>query len=270
MIQGLILAAGKGRRLGGLLNGKPKGLLTVGDRTLIEHQVSAMRACGIRRIGIVVGHGAHYVKSELGDEFEFIENADFATTNSLYSLWLARHWVDSSLLMANSDLLADVRIFKRVVQSPGSVLAYDSSSGADAEEMKVTLQNGRVAAISKSIEPDKADGESIGLIKFDQSAARQLFEAADGIVRSGSVNDWSPAAVSAIAQRAEIRAVDIADLPWTEIDFPADLHRARTSVWDRMRLVSGERPAVAPPVTVIKPVGGAAFARAIPMRGPMP
>ncbi len=270
MIQGLILAAGKGCRLGALLNGKPKGLLSVGGRSLIAHQVSAMRACGIRRIGIVVGYGADYVKSELGDECEFIENPDFASTNSLYSLWLARNWINSSFLMANSDLLADVRIFQRVVQSPGSVLAYDSTSGVDAEEMKVSLRNGRVVAISKSLESEAADGESIGLIKFDESAVRQLFEAADGIVKSGSRNDWSPAAVSAIAGRAAIRAVDVAELPWTEIDFPADLERARTEVWTRMRSDAGDDPVVATPLAVVKPAGGGAFARAVPMRGPLP
>ncbi len=271
MIQGLILAAGKGRRLGGLLNGKPKGLLTIGGMSLIEHQIASMRACGIKRIGVVVGYGADYVKSELGDEFAYIENKEYATTNSLYSLWLARHWVDAAFLMANSDLLADSRIFHRLVQTTGTVLAYDSSSGTDAEEMKVSLREGRVVAISKSLDPElAAHGESIGLIKFEKATARQLFEAADAIVQGGSRNDWSPAAVAAIANRAPIGAVDIASLPWTEIDFPEDLDYARTSVWERMHKPVKE-PSASPAIPAVRrAVGGGAIAQSAPLREPLP
>lgn len=271
MIQGLILAAGKGRRLGGLLNGKPKGLLTIGGRSLIEHQISSMRACGIKRIGVVVGYGADYVKSELGDEIEYIENTEYATTNSLYSLWLARHWIDASFIMANSDLLADARIFHRLVQTTGTALAYDSSSGTDEEQMKVSLREGRVVAISKSLDPEvAAHGESIGLIKFEQAAARQLFEAADAIVQGGSRNDWSPAAVAAIANRTPIGAVDIAALPWTEIDFPEDLEYARTSIWARMH-ERVSRPYVASSAPAVpRPVGGGAIAQSAPLLDPLP
>lgn len=236
MIQALILAAGAGSRLGALLNGKPKGLLSIGGKSLIEHQIAALSACGISRIGVVVGHGAHYVRAAIGSAAEYIENEKYASTNSLYSLWMARKWLKSGFIMVNSDLFADVRIYKRVAAAPGSGLAYDSTSGSDPEEMKVSLRDCRVVRLSKSMGPGESGGESIGLLKFDGEAATRLLEAADRIVHRGSVMEWAPAAVSAIASEVRIDAIDIANMPWAEIDFPGDLEYAAGSVWPRMRM----------------------------------
>ncbi len=236
MTEALILAAGTGSRLGALLNGKPKGLLSIGGRTLIEHQVTSLRACGVLRIGVVVGYGAHYVREAIGDAVEYIENERYASTNSLYSLWTARKWVKSEFMMVNSDLFADARIYERVAEAAGSGLAYDSTSGSNPEEMKVSLRHRRVVRLSKSMDPRDSSGESIGLLKFDGAAAARLFEAADQMVSRGALMEWAPAAVSAIAPVVRIDAIDIADMPWTEIDFPEDFDHAARDVWQRMKI----------------------------------
>ncbi|MCC6907295.1 MAG: phosphocholine cytidylyltransferase family protein [Phycisphaerales bacterium] len=246
MQQALILAAGRGSRLGALLNGKPKGLLTIGGVSLIEHQIATLRACGISRIGVVVGHGAHYVRETIGGQVEFIDNHEYASTNSLYSLWVARRWIESGFMMVNSDLFADTRIYERVAAAKGSGLAYDSGSGADPEEMKVSLRGARVIGLSKSTPVGESAGESIGLLKFDEAAAHRLLIAADRIVRDGLMMEWAPAAVSAIASEVAIEAIDIAGMPWAEIDFPQDFEYATSSVWRRMkmRIPSEARPGV--------------------------
>ena len=90
-MKGIILAAGKGSRLNGTAGDKPKCLLRVGGKTLVERQIDALR---------VSRHRRHRRRRRLPGrsraphlrraDVHFVENSRFAQTNSLYSLWLAR------------------------------------------------------------------------------------------------------------------------------------------------------------------------------------
>lgn len=234
-MQVLILAAGMGRRLGSMCDRTPKGLLRVGPRTLIEHQLAALRRMAIDSVCLVVGHMAWNLRRALRDRCEYIVNSRYEQTNSLYSLWLARRWVRGPLLLMNCDVLAHPHIIARIASAQGSALAYDSASGHDPEHMKVSLERGCVRAVSKTLAPERTHGENVGILKFDAPDAARLMDAADQIVSDGGHRAWAPAAVDRIAGRTPIRAIDVADLPWCEIDFPEDIRRARQRIWPAIR-----------------------------------
>ena len=65
-MRGVILAAGKGSRLNGIVGDKPKCLLRLGAKTLIERQIEALRRVGIEDIVIIVGCQADRVKRTCG------------------------------------------------------------------------------------------------------------------------------------------------------------------------------------------------------------
>ena len=231
MQEAVILAAGRGTRLNGAAGGGPKCLTRVGGKPLIEHQVDMLRAAGIATIWVVVGHRADRVAAHLNGVCRYIYNPEYATTNSLHSLWLARTHVRGGFMLLNSDVLVhpDAVIRLREVQS--SALLYDATSGEDAEHMKVHIEGGMLRQMSKTLPAQFVCGENVGVLQFDCGAARGLFCEADALVRSGSSESWAPAAVSRLAQAEPIRCVDIDGLPWVEIDFAEDLERARHEVW---------------------------------------
>ncbi len=108
--------------------------------------------------------------------------------------------------------------------------------------MKVSFRDRKLRAISKTLSVDDTDGENVGILHFDKNAANLLFQEADKMITSGALKSWAPAAVDRITDRVEIRGVDVADLPWTEIDFPEDLVVARDRIWpaiDRHRSREG-------------------------------
>jgi choline kinase len=262
-MQAVILAAGNGRRLGDAAAGLPKGLLRVGPCSLLEHQVRTLRLTGITRVCVVVGFGAEAVRGALGNQCEYVVNERYTETNSLYSLWLTRRWVTGPFVQMNCDVLAHPQILARVAGGRGSALAYDSTSGREEEHMKVRIEEGIVRSISKRLAPDEISGESVGVLAYDGPTAGRLFDAAEEILAEGGTRAWAPAAVDRIAappQTAAIRAVDVSDLPWCEIDFPDDLAHARQQVWPA---ISGEaahrRDGV---VTVVAPTSGGAIASA--------
>ena len=231
MTHAIILAAGSGSRLNGASGGTPKCLVEVGGKPLIRHSLEMLASAGVDSVCVVIGYQAEQVRAAVGDSCNFVENPDYADTNSLYSFALCKNWISDSTLVMNCDVLAHPEILRHVLAVEGSAFAYDSSRGWEEEDMKVLLQDGRLRTMSKALPPDEAHGENVGILKFDKDTIRRLVCEAEVRIDSGGAQDWFPAAVAKIASKVPIRGVDIAGLPWTEIDFPDDLQCARTEIW---------------------------------------
>lgn len=237
-MKAIILAAGTGSRLGSKSGGLPKAMLRIGNRPLIQHQLEALSGAGVGPILVVVGHRADQVRATLHDAVEYVVNERYAETNSLYSLWLAREWLEGEILLLNSDLLFHPDILRRVLAAPGSALAYDSTSHHGAEQTKVGLAGSRVVDLGKDFPTSGARGESIGLIKLDADATEALRKRTDAIIVSGEEKVWVTEALRSIVAEVPITGVNVAGLPWTEIDFPYDLTQARKVVWPAIERLS--------------------------------
>lgn len=235
-MQAIILAAGCGSRLKQSNKGNPKALIKLDQAHLIEYQISILRYFGVNDICIVIGYEGEIIKSVIGDQCHYIENTKYANTNSLYSLWLARDWVNDDLVVINSDVLAHPNIFWHLAINSGNSLVYDSTSGSDDESMKVELTGDKLRHISKSFAViEKSKGESLGILKFKVSETKLLFNEVEKALKTGGVNQWAPAAFEGFARKKTITCIDIAGLPWVEIDYAEDLDNATESVWPKIR-----------------------------------
>jgi choline kinase len=234
-MKAVILAAGQGKRFGWLSHYRPKCLLNLGPTTIIEHQIANLRLHDISDITVVVGYRANQVHHRLGDSVHYIYNPDYKTTNSLYSLWLARRQAEDGFVLLNGDVVFHPQILSELLASPyPDALTIERKSAFDDEQMKVALQGDRVVAIGKELDVGVATGENLGVVKFSRSSARVLFETIEGLIARGRVNEWCPYAFDAVAPYQPIYGIDIGDLPWIEIDFPADLMKAVRSIYPKI------------------------------------
>ena len=231
MDQAIILAAGRGSRLGSTTESTPKCLVDVGGSTLLDHHIRALRDVGIKRICVVTGHESDQVRAALDSTCDCLVNASFAETNSLYSLWLTRGYLGGGFMLMNCDVLAHPEVYRRVAEAKGCALAYDSSSGADPEHMKLQILDGRLVTMSKTLDRGIVCGENVGILKFDAQGAHRLYREAHTLITTGSRTIWAPAAVDGIADQVNVNCVDIAGLPWVEIDFADDYAEAQRRVW---------------------------------------
>jgi L-glutamine-phosphate cytidylyltransferase len=228
LMKGVILAAGKGARLNGTIGDKPKCLLRVGGRTLVQRQIDALRQAGIDDIVVVVGCQAEGVRRECGRDVTYVENARFAQTNSLYSLWLARTLLLDGFVVMNCDVLFHPQLLTDLVTArheDALLISYDDGPLGD-EEMKVRTRCGRVVAMAKTMAAEDADGENVGIVKFGAEGARLLVELLDQRVAAGGLRDWAPRAFEDFARVRPLHAIGTRGYPWTEIDFPEDYQRA--------------------------------------------
>jgi choline kinase len=98
--------------------------------------------------------------------------------------------------------------------------------------MKVSFEGGYLARISKALAQVQTQGENVGILKFDGEGTQALFSKADELVRTaGGENLWAPSALDEIVKDMPVRGVDVAGIPWTEIDFAEDLAYARQEIW---------------------------------------
>ena len=234
-MKAIILAAGLGSRLGEKAKGRPKALQRVGGRALIEHQLEALSAEGVGPVVVVVGHAEDQIRTVLGESVEYVVNDRPDETNSLFSLWLARNWLEGDVLILNSDLLFHPEILKRLLKQPGSALAFDSGSHAGAEQTKVGLSGSRVTDLGKDFPETGARGENLGLIKLDRRGTEFLLKRAEAIIAQGGERTWVTEAVRSVLAEVEVTGVNMAGLPWVEIDFPYDLDMARRQVWPEIQ-----------------------------------
>ncbi|MFG0320311.1 MAG: NTP transferase domain-containing protein [Planctomycetota bacterium JB042] len=228
----ILLAAGRARRLGALTDDRPKCLLEVGGKTLIEHQIDALRGLGVRDVVVVTGYFADRIEAMLGSSIRSVRNEVYDRTNSLYSLHLALPHVPDGFVLTNADVLFHPGLLGALLSDDaGDALLYEKGDELGDEEMKVRVEEGRVRAMAKTLPAGTYQGENLGVLKFSADGAERVRAAAAELVEAGDVNTWAPKAFDAICREFPIHAVAAGKLPWIEIDFPEDLERARREVW---------------------------------------
>jgi choline kinase len=243
-VRGVILAAGRGNRLRDVTGDRPKCLVRVGDRTLVERQIRSLRACGVDEITVVAGHHADDVRRTCGPGVDIVLNPRYESTNSLYSLGLARNLLMEGFVVLNCDVLFHDQLLWDLLSARDEdalLMAARRGQIYSDEEMKITVRAGCVSEIAKTLDPADADGENVGIAKFGAEGAATLVVEIDQALAAGGLRDWLPRAFAGFAQRRPLRVVETRGFPWTEIDFPEDYWRACADV---LPAISDRQPAI--------------------------
>lgn len=235
----VIPAAGMATRLRPLTDNTPKCLLKVGDKALLGRALDALTANGIHEAVIVTGYLSHmieeYVKQFYPDfKVHFVHNPRFENTNNIYSLYLSKPFASGrDILLLDSDILFDPEIIRRLLQCPDSeALALERHPLGD-EEIKITVDaNGLVNAISKTISPSAALGESTGLEKMGAKYTQALFSTLDEMILNEGQDNvfYEKAFERLIANGLSFRPVDITGLMAMELDTVDDFRRAEAMI----------------------------------------
>ena len=238
-MRAIILAAGAGKRLQELRGHYPKCLIEIGGVSLIERQIQTLRSIGLQDITAVVGSGADHVRERCGPDLTYVENPRHGETNSLYSLWLARHLLADGFVVLNADVLFHTQMLVDLVSAQyedALLVSYEPVVLLGDEEMKVKVRKGRVVDISKQMNPAEADGENVGIVKFGPSGAALLTEQMELLVAEGNLKAWAPRAFREFAGLRQLHAISTRGYPWIEIDFPQDYARAQEDILEEIRL----------------------------------
>ena len=226
----VILAAGAGSRLKPLTDHMPKCLLKVGVKSILEMTIENLLATNNSEIIIVTGYLENKIREFIRERFPYLQityiyNKLYASTNNIYSLWLAKDEVlGNDMMMLDSDIVFDERIISKL-QNSGykNCLALKRHEVHD-EEIKVkTDAHGCVIEIGKKVNKSQAEGESIGIEIFGKEALTELYFILDRkVVTEKEVNQFYEAAFQELSDN-KLFIVDTTEYFCMEIDTEEDL-----------------------------------------------
>ncbi|WP_216839142.1 NTP transferase domain-containing protein [Caulobacter sp. S45] len=240
----MILAAGVGRRLGDSHAG-PKVLLEFDGVSLLERHLSNLTACGVRRVAMTVGFEAETIQRAVAKlhpriELSFLTNPRFRN-GSLVSLQVQGELLRAGgdILLMDGDVLCDARMIARLGQGAAeNTLLVDRHLEPGDEPVKLCFRkgaDGRDRIVDFRKQPEHAHdwhGESVGFFRFSAQTAAELADRCDHYVDTGRLDVEYEEAIRdlMLAEPNRFGAVDVSDLPWTEIDFEEDVARARFEI----------------------------------------
>jgi choline kinase len=241
----IILAAGIASRLRPLTDHTPKCLLKVGEKNILELTIENLLATNNSDIIIVTGYLSDQIKGFVMERFPglnvtYIHNKLYASTNNIYSLWLAKEAVlGDDMMMMDSDIVFDKLIITKLLNAGYiNCLALKRHNVHD-EEIKVKVDAiGRVVEISKEVNPSEAVGESIGIEIFGKETLPELFRILDKkVIIENKINQFYETAFQEFANNNnDIYIVDTTEYLCIEIDTPEDLQSAEMLIQNHMNL----------------------------------
>lgn len=234
--------AGRGLRLDGKFSRRPKVLLEFGGKTLFEWHLQRLIENEITEVVIVTGyeraqiaHQLAAIQSEYPIRVTEVVNPDFMEGSVLsfnVSLPLIQK-ARSPILVMDADVLYPAAMLRRLIQSPhATALLVDRNySTADDDPVLVPIRNGRPFDFVKRW-TGEADwvGESIGFFKIAPNDLPLLVSETQRRLDGSARNDSYDEVLRAMVAAGRFAAEEVTGLPWTEIDFPDDVARARDEV----------------------------------------
>jgi 2-aminoethylphosphonate-pyruvate transaminase len=240
MTVAVILAAGQGTRLRGVMSEGPKGFLRLGDKPIVQESIERLLAAGIEEIVIVTGYSSgHYetLASLYSDKVRTVHNEKFAESGSMYSLYRARHAVKGEFLLLESDLVYEPRALRVLIEHPESQAILISGPTHAGDEVYVATRDGYLDGMSK--DPAELDGEIAGELVGISKISEELFTLMLSISESAfetSLNfDYETDALVAAGKELPIPCPLVDDLIWAEIDDPGHLQRAREDIYPKIK-----------------------------------
>ncbi len=246
----VLLAAGVGRRLGDQRDG-PKVLLQFAGRSLLQRHMQALYANSVRALAITVGHEPERIRAAAADivakgdfsgfEVRFIENPAYRD-GSLVSLHTQGDTLrgGGDILLMDGDVLYDARMIERLLGGEGGgVLLVDREIEPGDEPVKICFDEAGAIVDFRKVPVNRhvRFGESVGFFKFSSDVAAALADRCAWYVDQGLVKTEYEEAIRdlILAEPRTFVAEDVSDLPWTEIDFPEDVVKARDIVLPQLR-----------------------------------
>ncbi len=229
----ILLAAGAARRLAPEIGDLPKCLADVGGRPIIDYQIAPLPDA---ELVVVVGYRADFLKAELrrrypAAAFRFVENPDYASTNTIWSLCLAREHLARGAFLFNADIVIHPGIVERLLAADEtkSWLAVTRAACAEEEVKAIVAGDGRILRIGKQLDPADCAGEFIGAARFSPACGARYAEELERVAadHKGAFFEF---ALDLILNEQDVRMLDVTDLPCIEIDFSEDLERARNEI----------------------------------------
>ncbi len=240
----IIIAGGLSSRLYPLTNNGPKCMLKVGEKTILQREIEALRRCGVNDIVVVTG----YKKEKINyPDIKYCYDGGYQTPSILRGLFCAEEEMKDGFIFSYSDIIYTENVVRKMLSSQNDVDLVVDVDWQDyykgrtkhpiGEAENVVVQEGKIIKIGKNLTAGKSDGEFIGLAKFSKKGAEIFREEYLRVKKEYSGKPFHEAEIferayltdmfqELIDQGVNIHPAEIKK-NWWEIDTDEDLEKVR-------------------------------------------
>lgn len=233
-MQAIIMAAGKGSRLGNLTEGKPKSFAELKGRKLIEYNLMLLEQFHVDEIILVTGYQSEQFEELVKDRknIKIVYNPFYEMVNVLGSFYMGMEKLHDDFIYLHADTLCEPSIFEKLVKMESDVTLPVDYKTCDDEAMKIRSCNGKVAEITKQMPNELAEGEFIGMASFRKKVLPALKEKTKQLMKEKAFGAYFESAVQRLIDKEvfNIIAVPTEGAFWAEIDFIEDYEKAAAEI----------------------------------------
>ena len=233
-MQAIMLAAGKGSRLGKYTKNNTKCMLDVHGETLLERTIDALLEAGIKDFILVLGYKKDNVKKFIKEKeldkkinITYVDNDVYDTTNNIYSLYLAKDYlIQDDTILLESDLIYDKSIIKKLVNSKyeSAALIAKYEEWMDGTVVKLNDDNTINSFVErKDFNYDDVDNyyKTVNIYKFSKEFSERFYlPFLESYIKAYGNNDYYELVLKVISK---LKDTNLYGLPltnelWYEID----------------------------------------------------
>lgn len=233
-MKAIFMAAGVGSRLSSKTN-RPKSTLEIGDDTIIAHTVRMMEGHSIQP-NFIVGFQKEIIEQTLAsfDDVAYYENPFYRVTNSIGSLWVARHCIEQAardgedLLLANADVYWGEDILERLVAFDSPAVMLGDRTRCEDGDYFFHLEDGKITEYGKEMAPERRTCEYVGIAKIRADFLPTFLENLNTLIWQESYNMWWEDVLYRSCEKHPVDVVDVDGAFWAEVDYVYDYERILT------------------------------------------
>ena len=239
-MQALMLAAGMGKRLAKFTQDNTKCMVEVNGKKLIERTIDILKQNEINKLVIVAGYKKENLKKYVQDnvkdiEVVFIDNDEYATSNNIYSLYLAKEYLEcDDTLLLESDLIYEESLIKKILTNENKNLAAVAKyeKWMDGTVVEIDNNNNIKAFIEKKdfqVNKENEYYKTINIYKLSKEFSQKEFlPFLKTVMDVYGKNEYYELAFKILAKlgRKNLKAQIIEVINWYEIDNEQDLNTA--------------------------------------------
>lgn len=233
----VILAAGEGTRLRPLTSTRPKPMLPVGGKMILEWGLEALAAGGVTKAVIVVGYKKEVISGFFGKEYEGIKIEYVEQKEQLgtaHAVSMAEGKVSGDFYVMNGDLLVSEDLTKKLLADHKKAKAKNSMCLVEVSDPKqfgiVELKGSLVKGIEEKPEKPKSNLANAGIYLFGQ----EIFDAIRRVKKSTRLEYEITDAIDMLIERGRMHGFK-AGGTWLDIGRPWDLLAANELILGEMK-----------------------------------
>lgn len=241
-IPAVILAAGKGQRLGEYTLDQPKPMTTIVDEiSIIQNLIETLVKHKFKQIVLVVGYLSNVLKDHIRkietneSELIFINNDIYDNTNNIYSLWLAKQYLGKGFYLFEADIFFEPKLLKQLIynENENIIVADQYESNMDGTVIELdSNKRAKKMILKKEQSPDfnySNKYKTVNFYKFDAEYINSFFlKMIDQHIKSENLNSYYELIIEeSIEHGIKFHVLEPEDTLWWEIDTIEDLQFAR-------------------------------------------